>query len=64
MKPLLGFTAELNEMSGSAQPQTPPAQRSANFGSNPISHGFPAGQADLSQDPERLAEFTFAAAEP
>ena len=38
LKPLLGFTAELSEMSGSAQPQTPPAQRSANFGSNPISH--------------------------
>ena len=38
LKPLLGFTAELNQMSGSAQPQTPPIERSANFGSNPVSH--------------------------
>ena len=38
MKPLLGFTAEVGQVSGSAQPQTPQAQRSANFGSNPVSH--------------------------
>lgn len=38
LKPLLGFTAELNQMPDATPPQAAPAQGSTNFGSNPMSH--------------------------